>query len=197
MDYDSRVIKYKKIYYQLGKKFNLPYDIILLIFATVKKENIKDLMKIMNFHCNLTSLNITDPYKTSLSKNILSGSLIYINNNIFSYENLFKYRIPIGKNIEWLIKCNVANFYNKMNNQLWNDITPREKLLYEIKVYTDKHFLEEFNYMNNDNNSHNYEIIPASNQSKLDYIKNTEFRYLFNDYYDYIYNERNLVIDAE
>ena len=192
MDYDSRVIKYKKTYYQLGKKFNLPYDIILLIFATVKKENIKDLMKIKNFHCNLTSLNITDPYKLSLSK-----SLIYINNNIFSYENLFKYRIPIGKNIEWLIKCNVANFYNKMNNQLWNDITHREKLLYEIKIYTDKHFLEEFNYMNNDNNSHNYEIIPASNQSKLDYIKNTEFRYLFNDYYDYINHGSNLVIDGE
>ena len=72
-------------------------------------------MKIMNFHCNLTSLNITDPYKLSLSKS-LNKSLNYINNNIFSYENLFKYRIPIGKNIEWLIKCNIANFYTSQRD---------------------------------------------------------------------------------
>ena len=52
---------------------------------------------------------------------------------------------------------------------------------------------QEFNYSNVGDIS----LTRASNKSKLIYIKNTEFRYLINDYYDYIDSGSKLIIDGE
>ncbi len=190
MDFESRDFKKKRVYHQLAKKYNLPIDIILFIYNIVRKDTIKEFIANQNFYCNILSLNIVDPY---ISLNRINNNNFIPNYNYWSFENIYKYRIPIGKNLEWLISCNINNFYNKMNNRLWNDISDREKILYEIKIFASEGFLEEFSY----HRDGDINIIKATSESKLSYIKNTEFRHLYSDYHSHIDNGHTLTIDNE
>jgi hypothetical protein len=191
MDLDSRTIQFKKVFTELGNKFNISKDIILYIYNLLERDKLKELKMIRNFQSNILSLNIIDPY-ISLSR-LNNLPIIPKLHNYWSYENIYKYRIPIGKNLEWLIKCKLKDFTSKIDNHLWNCISNREKLLYEIKIHTTKNYLEEFSISQTGDVS----IKSASKENIRYYLKVTEFRYLIADYYDYILWGTTLVIDSE
>ena len=121
----SREQEKKKVFFQLGKKFNLPLDIIILLYNTLRKSIYHDRSLQVNFHKNILSAHLCGP----------PYSIFDSDDEFFNIENPFQYRLPIGKGNEWLIESENARKDNIYYHGLYNELKPRDIINKQIEIY--------------------------------------------------------------
>lgn len=190
-----RYYELKKAYIQLGKKFNLPDNIIRLLYLQTNKliKNDEDDQK--TFHKNILLFKlISSPFDTDF--HIFSGNK-YVHKNVLQtwidkYEDinnwngfydkiLFEYRLPDNKNCEWAIKTSpLRKIDNYEENVTFMDI--REKLMVEINILGETNYLKKYITM-----THPYDIIcvPAELRLKIKYLNTSDFNEIYIDYQNF------------
>tara|TARA_B110000495_G_C22975990_1_gene573252 strand:- start:266 stop:904 length:639 start_codon:yes stop_codon:yes gene_type:complete len=133
----SREQEKKKVFLQLGTKFSLPRDLIISLYRTLETlhKNKRDLH--ITFYNNIHSLNLYEPY----SNFGLNGYSCNINEDYMFTSNPFSYRIPINRGIEWTISAEIEHFEHILFEGFWDQLTPRNILLHQIKILGDKNFM--------------------------------------------------------
>ncbi len=126
----SREQENKKVFFQLGKKFNLPLEIIIFLYNILRKSVYHDRSLQINFHKNILSSHLCGP-----------TSLLDFDVIILAPNNPFDYRLPLGKGNEWLIKSEEARKDNIFYHGLYNQLKPRDILQQQIKIYGEEHFI--------------------------------------------------------
>ena len=131
----SREEDKKLTYLRLGTKFNIPKEIILVIYNLNKKDEKKQLDLIRAFYQNIILFHTLNPVDINYYKLI---------QNVTTLKNPHQYLFPIGRGIEWPI----SNLKFKLDQLLFTDDpiilnhTPiRNILLCQIKMMGDKDFL--------------------------------------------------------
>lgn len=130
----SREQENKKVFLQLGKKFNIPLDIIIFLYNTLRKSIYNDRSLQINFHKNILSSHLCGP-----SSSLTTGQ--DIDDKFFNIQNPFQYRYPLGKGNEWLIHSNVKRKDNIFYHGLYNQLKPRDILHQQIKIYGETEFI--------------------------------------------------------
>lgn len=128
----SREQENKKVFIQLGRKFNLPLDIIIYLYNTLHKSIDYDRSLQINFHKNI------------LSSHLLGSSLVNIDDTFFNIENPFQYRLPLNKGNEWLIESDFKRKYNIYYHGLYNELKPRDIINTQIEIYGKNEFLLKY-----------------------------------------------------
>ena len=126
----SREQEKKKVFFQLGKKFNLPLDIIVFLYNTLRKSVYNDRSLQINFHKNILSSHLCGP-----------TSLLDFDVIILAPNNPFDYRLPLGKGNEWLIKSEVARKDNIIYHGSYNGLKPRDIINQQIQIYGETNFI--------------------------------------------------------
>ena len=126
----SREQEKKKVFFQLGKKFNLPLDIIVFLYNTLRKSVYNDRSLQINFHKNILSSHLCGP-----------TSLLDFDVIILAPNNPFDYRLPLGKGNEWLIKSEEARKDNIISHGLYNQLKPRDIINIQIQIYGETNFI--------------------------------------------------------
>ena len=121
----SREQEKKKVFFQLGKKFNLPLDIIILLYNTLNKSIYYDRTLQINFQKNILSAYLCGP----------PYSIFDIDDEFFNIENPFQYRLPLGKGNEWLIESENTRKANIYYHGLYNELKPRDIINKQIEIY--------------------------------------------------------------
>lgn len=121
----SREQENKKVFFQLGKKFNLPLDIIIFLYNTLRKNIYHDRSLQINFQKNILSAHLCGP----------PYSIFDIDDEYFNKNNPFQYRFPIGKGNEWLIKSEESRKENIYYHRLYNELKPRDIINKQIEIY--------------------------------------------------------------
>jgi len=129
----SREQEKKKVFIQLGRKFNLPLEIIIYLFNTLHKDIAYDRSLQINFHKNILSSYLCGP-----------SSTLDIDNKFFSKKNPFQYRLPLNKGNEWLIKSDYERKENIFYHGLYNELTSRYIINKQIEIYKDLHFIFKY-----------------------------------------------------
>ena len=171
----SREEDKKLSYLRLGTNFNIPKEIILLIYnlnETDKKEE-EELIRI--FHRNIILFHTLNPVDKDYHKLFSSG--VVLNN---SYQYLF----PIGRGIEWPI----SNIKLKIDQLLFtddpiilNNTHPRNILLCQIKMMGDKDFLNIDTGLNIDTPIYS----EATLKHKINFMNSHSYIDIFNRYINY------------
>ena len=130
----SREQEKKKIFIQLGRKFNLPLEIIILIFNTLHKNITYDRSLQINFHKNILSSYLCGP----------SSSFLDIDNKFFSRKNPFQYRLPLNKGNEWLIKSDYERKEKIFYHGLYKELKPRDIINTQIEIYGEQRFILKY-----------------------------------------------------
>ncbi len=130
----SREQETKKVFFQLGKKFHLPLDIIIFLYNTLRKSIYHDRLLQINFHKNILSAHLCGP----------PYSIFDIDDEFFSTQNPFQYRLPIGKGNEWLIESDDARKENLFYHGLYNDLKPRDIINKQIEIYGEINFILKY-----------------------------------------------------
>lgn len=129
----SREQENKKVFIQLGRKFNLPLEIIIYLFNTLHKDIAYDKSLQINFHKNILSSYLCGP-----------SSTLDIDNKFFSKKNPFQYRLPLNKGNEWLIKSDYERKENIFYHGLYNEFKPRDIINTQIKIYGEQKFILKY-----------------------------------------------------
>lgn len=129
----SREQEKKKLFIQLGRKFNLPLEIIIYLFNTLHKDIAYDRSLQINFHKNILSLYLCGP-----------SSTLNIDNKFFSKKNPFQYRLPLNKGNEWLIKSDYERKENIFYHGLYNELKPRDIINTQIEIYGKQKFILKY-----------------------------------------------------
>ena len=130
----SREQEKKKVFIQLGRKFNLPLEIIIYLFNTLYKNITYDRSLQINFHKNILSSYLCGP----------SSSTLDIDNKFFSKKNPFQYRFPLNKGNEWLIKSDYERKENIFYHGLYNEFKPRDIINTQIEIYGEQKFILKY-----------------------------------------------------
>ena len=130
----SREQEKKKVFIQLGRKFNLPLDIIIFLYNTLNKSIYHDRSLQINFHKNILSAHLCGP----------PYSIFDIDDEFFNIENPFQYRLPIGKGNEWLIESEDARKENIYYHGLYNELKPRDIINKQIEIYGINKFILKY-----------------------------------------------------
>lgn len=129
----SREQENKKLFIQLGRKFNLPLEIIIYLFNTLHKDIAYDRSLQINFHKNILSSYLCG-----------SSSILDIDNKFFSKKNPFQYRLPLNKGNEWLIKSDYERKENIFYHGLYNELKPRDIINTQIEIYGEQKFILKY-----------------------------------------------------
>lgn len=129
----SREQEKKKLFIQLGRKFNLPLEIIIYLFNTLHKDIAYDRSLQINFHKNILSSYLCGP-----------SSTLDIDNKFFSKENPLQYRLPLNKGNEWLIKSDYERKENIFYHGLYNELKPRDIINTQIEIYGKQKFILKY-----------------------------------------------------
>ena len=129
----SREQENKKVFIQFGRKFNLPLDIIFLLYNSLRKSIDYDRSLQINFHKNILSAYLCGP-----------SSLVDIDDKFFSTQNPFQYRLPLDKGNEWLIESDFARKDNLFYHELYNELNPRDIINTQIEIYRDLQFIFKY-----------------------------------------------------
>jgi hypothetical protein len=184
-----RYYELKKSYIQLGRKFNIPDNIITLLYNK-RKESIKDNENDQRtFHKNILLFKlISSPFDTTfhifankkhIHKNVIQTWIKKYEDinmwNGFYDKILFEYRLPDGKNCEWAIKTSPLRQKQEYNDNItFLDI--REKLMVEINILGENNYLKK--YINSDNPI----CVPAERRLKIKYLNTSDFNEIYDDY---------------
>jgi len=130
----SREQEIKKVFFQLGKKFHLPLDIIIIVYNSLRKSIDYDRSLQIKYHKNILSAYLCgSPY-----------SIFDIDDEFFSTQNPFQYRLPIGKGNEWLIETDNARKENLFYHGLYNELKPKDIINKQIEIYQDLQFIFKY-----------------------------------------------------
>lgn len=130
----SREQETKKVFFQLGKKFHLPLDIIIIVYNSLRKSVDYDRSLQIKYHKNILSAHLCgSPY-----------SIFDIDDEFFSTQNPFQYRLPIGKGNEWLIECDFKRKENIFYHVLYNELKPKDIINKQIEIYQDLQFIFKY-----------------------------------------------------
>ena len=124
----------KKVFFQLGKKFHLPLDIIIIVYNSLRKSVDYDRSLQINYHKNILSAHLCGP----------PYSIFDIDDEFFSTQNPFQYRLPIGKGNEWLIETDNARKENLFYHGLYNELKPKDIINKQIEIYQDLQFIFKY-----------------------------------------------------
>ena len=130
----SREQETKKVFFQLGKKFHLPLDIIIIVYNSLRKSVDYDRSLQINYHKNILSAHLCGP----------PYSIFDIDDEFFSTQNPFQYRLPIGKGNEWLIETDDARKENLFYHGLYNELKPRDIISQQIEIYGEINFILKY-----------------------------------------------------
>ena len=166
----SREQENKKVFIQLGRKFNLPLDIIIFLYNTLNKSVNYDRSLQINFHKNILSSYLCGP------------SLVDIDDKFFSIQNPFQYRLPIGKGNEWLIESDFARKDNLFYHGLYNELKPRDIINKQIEIYKDLQFIFKYQVVRG---RECYQ--PLTGMERIRFIDRMGID-LFNLYFEYLEN---------
>ena len=130
----SREQETKKVFFQLGKKFHLPLDVIIFLYNTLRKSIYHDRSLQINYHKNILSAHLCGP----------PYSIFDIDDEFFNTQNPFQYRLPIGKGNEWLIECDFARKENIFYHGLYSELKPKDIINKQIEIYQDLQFIFKY-----------------------------------------------------
>ena len=190
----SNLQEIKKVYIQLSKKFNLPYDIIKSIFKINRNNDRQIEEEIRIFYKNNILFNIME-YKHAnilISTREVSNARFYFNpkarRDIFTKfnelkEDIFKHRFPDKRGIEWGIKVYATKQspYNINNKLVSNHINT----MILINIIGEKNYLVTYKDGN---------ILEADNKSKIEYLNTCSYEVIIDDYSEYLaYKHQNML----
>ena len=170
----SREQEKKKVFFQLGKKFNLPLDIIIFLYNTLRKSVYQDRSLQINFHKNILSSHLCGP-----------TSLLDFDVIILAPNNPFDYRLPLGKGNEWLIKSEEARKDNIFYHGSYNQLKPRDIINQQIQIYGETNFIYKQGVYCNCNRRKYY--APLTGMERVRFIDRIGIN-LFDIYFDYLEN---------
>jgi len=152
-----------KVYFQLGSKFNLPNDIVYLLYN----------YRIMQDKLMIHETKIF--YKNMILYLTLGYNIVTLNDIVNTNKDLFNHCLPVNRNLEWGIRCN-------MKKKRLSLINPRKKivhedyrkwLLFQINILSETNYLIDENY----NECNLYD--------KINYLNNCPNDEIEYDYYNY------------
>lgn len=168
----SREQENKKVFIQLGRKFNLPLDIIFLVYNSLRKSVNYDRSLHINFHKNILSAYLCGPPYT----------IFDIDDEFFSTQNPFQYRLPINKGNEWLIESDFTRKDNLFYHGLYNELKPRDIIKTQIEIYGEKKFIFKYQVVRG---REFYE--PLTGMERIKFIDHMGID-LFDLYFEYLEN---------
>jgi len=172
-----------KGYSQISEKFNVPKDIMEEIIKMVYLRDIPFENECRLFYKNIILFNIMG-YKCmptlSLTASLLEDKLQEKDKNMFRSfnslkEDIFKHRFPDGRGVEWAIQS-----YS-------SDITeyPDPRTVDRINTNICIEILGESNYLVI-LKADNCTVSGSDHKRKLKYLKNTDFKDIEYDYFNYL-----------
>ena len=192
ISYLSRCQEMKKCYIQLGKRYNIPYELIKYIYNHTRKVSTNEMKKLIIYHNNMIIFKlITSPFdqydRIEYNKydkqieRIRTWKKKYDSINGwdgFNNDILFQYRIPDGKGCEWAInKSPIRKVIYKDDNYIFLDI--REKIIIELKILSEENYLWERNEVDGS-------LTPAKIKLKIKYLNKSPFNEIYEDYDDFL-----------
>ena len=171
----SREQKKKKVFIQLGKKFHLPLDIIILLYNSLRKSIYHDRSLQINFHKNILSSHLCG-----------SSGLSCEMDKLFTLKNPFQYRLPIGKGNEWLIETDDARKEHLFYHGLYNELKPRDIICQQIEIYGNKNFILKYSKGLRGRECY----VSLEGMERIRFIDRVGID-LFDHYWDYLENNRN------
>ena len=166
----SREQENKKVFFQLGKKFNLPLDILIYLYNSLRKSINYDRLLQINFHTNILSSHLCGP----------SSSILDIDDKFVNIKNPFQYRIPIGRGNEWLIKSDYERKENILYHGLYNELKLRDIINTQIEIYGEQKFILKYLVIRG---REFYEHLTG--MKRIKFINNQSFD-LYNEYISYL-----------
>ena len=125
----SREQEKKKLFLELGNRFNLPKELIIYLYQVLMNSIKHDRDLQINFHKNILSSHFCGPSSTQDIDELLT------------LNNPFQYRYPLGRGNEWLIKSDSSRVENIMYYGYYDKLKPMDIIHQQIKMYGDYHFL--------------------------------------------------------
>ena len=195
----SRYQKLKNAFIDLGNKYSLPEEIVKLIYYSYIKQNKKDVDEIRMFYKNmilmhtlssLGNLERGSQRNNNTQKNdyYLNWKLLY-NENQKEYndfkEDIYKYRLPTGRNCEWGIKNSQLKrrMVNSQGELIFTDT--REKILMEIKIIGSINYLL-YPIEGSPFKESEYGYLEAELKHKIKYLEITPWWEIEEDYLNWI-----------
>ena len=187
----SKEQQFKQCMLQLAKEFNLPLDIIKLIYNYKRIKEGEDQDEIRLFYKNIILLLTLDTHENSNHTNVHrprpSRSWAYKYKNINDNYNLmtddiYNYRLPQSKGVEWAI--NHSYLKKKNNNMVFSNV--RSKLIYEINI------IGEGNYLM-DENPEGHIDRSCGLKKKILYLNTSPWVEVICDYESYLDNKGTLL----
>ena len=169
----------KKAFIQLGKKFQLPDDIVERLYSILKQTLRIEEESTQRFSRNVLLLNVmvSEPFRKN------RDDLYDCNGSQYEVSNPFDYRLPENRNCEWAIK-NSGNKKLKFNenNEIWKFLDIREKLFIEIKILGEENYLFDLNSVGYGIRRYNV----AEKKKKILYLNNSSFEEVYFDYQNFL-----------
>ena len=119
----SREQEKKKVFFQLGKRFGLPKELIIYLYQILVNSIKQDRSLQINFHKNILSSHLCGRSTTSCDID-----------ELFTLKKPFQFRFPIGRGNEWLIYSDKARKDNIMYEGYYNQLKPRDIIWGETKA---------------------------------------------------------------
>ena len=169
----------KKAFIQLGKKFQLPDDIVERLYSILRQSLRMEEESTQMFSRNVLLLNVmvSDPFRKN------RDDFYDCKGSQYEVSNPLDYRLPEKRNCEWAIK-NSGNKKLKFNedNKLWKFLDIREKLFMEIKILGEENYLFDLNSVGYGLRRYNV----AEKKKKLLYLNNSSLEEMYFDYQNFL-----------
>ena len=127
----SREQEKKKVFFQLGNRFCLPKELIIHLYQVLMNSIKHDRDLEINFRKNILSSHLCGPSAMSCCDM----------DELFTLQDPFHFRYPIGRDNEWLIESDKARREDIFYHGCYNQLKPRDIIGQQIKIYGDYHFL--------------------------------------------------------
>lgn len=171
----SREQEKKKVFIQLGRKFHLPLDIIILLYNSLRKSIYHDRSLQINFRKNILSSHLCGPSTMSFDMD-----------ELFILKNPFQYRLPIDKGNEWLIYFDKAIKDYIMYEGLYNQLKSRDIICQQIEIYGNKNFILKYSKVS----PRREYYVSLEGMERIRFIDRMGID-LFEHYWEYLEDNRN------
>jgi hypothetical protein len=187
MNHFTKEEKLKICFLQMGNKFQLPMDMIILLYKYKIKSEEEDLNKIrieyknlINMLCLISKGNNTKGWLENWNSNYTT----YIQGNCnFSKDDIFNYLVPDKRNCEWVIKNSQLSYRKPLRtiDDYPNFMDKRQRLITEIKIMGKENYLNDYEISRNRNIT-----VCCPIKKKIKYINTSSWLEIECDYINYI-----------
>ena len=169
----------KRVFMQIGKRFQLPDDIVNALYSILKQILRIEEESTQRFSRNMLLLNVmvSEPFRKN------RDNLYDCKGSLYEKSNPLDYRLPEKRNCEWAIK-NSGNKKLKFNedNEPWKFLDIREKMFIEIQILGEENYLFDVNSIGSGIRRYNV----AERNKKLLYLNNSSFEEMYFDYQNFL-----------